>query len=160
MKAKSFLWLLPVFIIVLDQVSKNWIVQHFPLGSMQTVFPDYFDIVHYRNPGAAFGMFANLSEATRSWLFYFLAAVACVFLAFYWRSLKVHEKLSQVAIPLVYGGIIGNIIDRVRFGSVVDFLSFHWQNKFFWPAFNVADSAITLAVILLLLDGLRGSRKN
>lgn len=160
MKKISWVWAVPLLIIILDQWSKQYVLGHLPLGSVQTVIPGFFDVVHYRNPGAAFGMLANLSEATRSWLFYVLALVAGIFLAYYWKSLKPQEKLSKIAVPLVYGGIIGNIIDRIRFGNVVDFLSFHWREFAAWPAFNVADSAITVAVVLLVIEGLRGVRKS
>lgn len=160
MKKISWVWAVPLLIIILDQWSKQYVLNHLPLGSVQTVIPGFFDLVHYRNPGAAFGMLANLSEATRSWLFYVLALVAGIFLAYYWKSLKPQEKLSKIAVPLVYGGIIGNIIDRIRFGNVVDFLSFHWREFAAWPAFNVADSAITVAVVLLVIEGLRGVRKS
>lgn len=151
-------------VFMLDQFTKLLIVATQDIGNRIPVIRGYFDIVHFRNEGAAFGMLAGAHDDFRAPFFFIVAIVAVVALAFFYRTLKDNEKLMPLAISLVFGGIAGNILDRIRLGSVVDFLSFHighgaWDFAIFgnqvhipleWPAFNVADSAITAAMILIL----------
>lgn len=138
-------------VILLDQATKLAIVQALRLGQGIPVIPGYFDIVFVLNPGAAFGFLATLSEGVRNPFFILITVVAASLIVFYHiRFLHTH-RLPSVALGLILGGAIGNLIDRLRYGMVVDFLDFH-VSRYHWPAFNVADSAISIGVGLMLLD--------
>lgn len=143
-------------IFVTDQLTKWVITETLAIGSRVPVIANFFDIVHFRNRGTAFGLFSNMHDGLRPFLFYGIAVVAVVVLVWYLRALPKTDRLSAIAIALVFGGIAGNITDRLRFGEVVDFLSFHLGDVTLfsvlleWPAFNVADSAITIAMGLLV----------
>lgn len=151
-------------IIVLDQLTKWWVVQTLPMHAAISIIPGFFDIVHVRNTGAAFGLFATSNQAFREPFFYVIAAVAVVVLVGLLRKIPPQDKVMPWVVALVSGGLLGNLIDRLRFGNVVDFLSFHWRDaiadwtilgynlnfRWEWPSFNVADSAITTAMVLLL----------
>ncbi len=155
-------------VFILDQLSKLAVLAWIPEGMRIPIIPGFFDLVHFRNLGAAFGLFSTMSASVRVPFFYAVAAVAAIALGFLYRSLPDRDRLLQVSLALIFGGIAGNILDRVRLGSVVDFLSFHlgdhvldfsiggWQvqTALEWPAFNIADSAITVAMILLIWSAL------
>lgn len=159
-------------IVVLDQLTKWAVVARMEVGARITIIPGCFDLVHFRNTGAAFGMLAGTAEGFRVPFFYAIAIAATVVLALLFRSLGVRERLLPFALSLVFGGIAGNILDRLWRGSVVDFLSFHvgeraldfglWGRPVHvaleWPAFNVADSAITVAMLLIIFSALRRRR--
>lgn len=140
-------WLaLAVLIIVLDQITKALVVANFQLGEVRTQ-TTFFDLVFVYNPGAAFSFLADAGGWQR-WFFTGLAFVICGWLFFLLRQ-HAQEKLMPFAIALVMGGALGNVIDRFAYGAVVDFLSFH-VDKYYWPAFNVADSGITLGALLIV----------
>jgi signal peptidase II len=138
-------------VVVLDQLSKAGILGFFTghLPGEQEITP-FFNIVLIHNRGMSFGLF-NSSGGLNSLLFSLVAA-AIVTVLIYWLS-RVDSSLLAVAIGLIIGGAIGNVIDRIRLGAVVDFLDFH-VGSWHWPAFNVADSAICIGVAVMLLDGL------
>lgn len=164
-KYKLLLIVTPL-IVVLDQFTKWLIVARLPLYGSITVIPGFFDITHVRNTGAAFGFLAGTDHTIREPFFYGVAVVAIVILASLLRKLSSRDVLMSWVVALVAGGLVGNLIDRIRFGNVVDFLSFHWRDaasdwrilnwslhiRWEWPSFNVADSAITLAMILLMIN--------
>ena len=133
-------------VVVLDQASKAWIMAVFSLGESLTVTP-YFNVVFVLNPGASFNFLADASGWQR-WFFIVLALAICAWLL---TMLRHHaaERLLPAAITLILGGALGNVADRIRFGAVVDFIQVHAADWYF-PAFNVADSAITLGVVLML----------
>ena len=138
-------------IIVLDQISKLWISSHFIYGESLRVM-EHFNLVLAHNTGAAFS-FLNDAGGWQRWMFSIIAIVAAVWIV---RLLRQHAKetLFCLALALVLGGALGNLIDRVAYGYVVDFLDFYWGSYHF-PAFNVADSAITVGAALLLLDSFK-----
>lgn len=145
-------WLsLSALIIVLDQMSKMWISSHFIYGESLRV-TDFFNLVLAHNSGAAFS-FLNDAGGWQRWLFSVIAVVAAVWIV---RLLRQHaaETLFCLALTLVLGGALGNLVDRVAYGYVVDFLDFYWGNAHF-PAFNVADSAISVGAALLFLDSFK-----
>lgn len=144
----KWLWL-SLVALVLDQWSKVAIDNSMRLYESISVFP-YFNLTYVRNTGAAFSF---LSEAGgwQRWFFAVMAFVISVVLAIWLSRLKKHETLLAVALALVLGGAIGNLIDRLMYGYVIDFLDFYYQTWHF-PAFNVADSAISLGVFLMLLE--------
>ena len=142
-------WLaIALLIVLVDQFTKLLIIGSMQLGDSRMV-TDFFNIVRAHNSGAAFSFLADASGWQR-WFFTGLGSVAAVFMVWLLRS-HASEKLFCFAISCVLGGAVGNVIDRVLYGYVVDFWDFHWMAMHF-PAFNVADSAITLGASCLILD--------
>jgi len=148
-------------VFVLDLLTKWLVSTRMPLGDKISVIPGYLDIVHATNEGAAFGMLAASDASFRVPFFYIVAIIAVVVLfGILWR-LRDDERLLPLSFALVLGGIAGNIHDRIRFGAVIDFISVHWRDAqlwgypMYWPAFNVADSAITVAMVLLVIAAFR-----
>lgn len=141
-------------VILLDQLTKWWVVERFMLHDSQVV-TSFFNLVRAHNPGAAFSFLAGAAGWQR-WFFTALAVAASVFITV---LLKKHgeEKLLSFALAMILGGAIGNGIDRLLHGHVIDFLQFHWQGAAF-PSFNLADSAITLGAVLLIADEIRRMR--
>lgn len=150
-------WLgLALLVVVLDQLSKLMVVASFAYGE-GLIITSFFNLVHVLNHGAAFSFLAGAGGWQR-WFFTILAGVISVWLIVMIRRHQA-ERLQPLAFALVLGGAIGNVIDRVRIGAVIDYLDFHAAGVHF-PAFNLADSAITLGVILMLLQTLLESRKS
>jgi signal peptidase II len=148
-------WLgLSALVIVLDQLSKAWITGHFVYGEKLYVL-NVFDVVLAHNTGAAFS-FLHDAGGMQRWLFSIIAIVASVWIVWLLRRHSA-QTIFALALSLILGGALGNLIDRMVYGYVVDFLSFHW-NEHYFPAFNVADSAITVGATLLILDSLRTAR--
>ena len=148
------LWL-SALVVVLDQASKFWVLASFREHEVLTVWP-VFNLTLVYNTGAAFSFLSDAGgwQRDRDEKPALLISVALVF---WMRQLQAGERLTAYGLALIVGGAIGNLIDRVWLGKVIDFLQWHWQ-EWYWPAFNLADSAITLGVILLLLDGLVSRR--
>lgn len=145
-----WLWL-AVFAIVLDQVAKLAIMQSIPYGHGVVITP-FFNLVHVYNTGAAFSFLAD-AEGWQRWLFSGLAVAISGVLAVAMAKAPAKCSLSNLAYSLVIGGAIGNLIDRLVYGHVVDFLDFHWQDFYHFAAFNVADMAISCGAVLIILDG-------
>lgn len=148
------LWILALVIFVVDQLTKIWIVQRMPLGTYGppggiTVIEGFFYLVHVGNTGAAWSLFTGRS----GWLALFaLATLGAIYL---WReTLELRSPVIQTAFGLLCGGIVGNLVDRLVHGHVVDFLDFHF-GRFVYPTFNVADSGICIGVGLYLIHSLR-----
>ena len=145
-------WLsLSALVIVLDQVSKAWIAKHFAYGETLQVL-SVFDLVLTHNSGAAFS-FLNDAGGIQRWLFSIIAIAASAWIIWLLRK---HSKqlLFAFALSMILGGALGNLIDRLTYGYVVDFLSFHW-NQHYFPAFNLADSSITCGAFLLIVDSIK-----
>jgi signal peptidase II len=142
-------WLiLATVIIVLDQITKLWITKSFVYGESVAV-TDFFNLVLVHNSGAAFSLLSNAGGWQR-WLFSAIAVIASVWIILLLRKHK-QEKLFCFALTLILGGALGNLIDRAAYGYVVDFLDFYW-NSYHFPAFNIADSAVTCGAGLLLWE--------
>jgi signal peptidase II len=134
-------------VLILDQATKAWVLANLPLGGSIPVIPGFFDLTHVHNPGGAFGFLAGMSAEIRSLLFVVVSLLATgLILYFYWQT-PVGQRVLAVGLSLLFGGAIGNLVDRVRFGMVVDFLDLY-AGDLHWPAFNVADSAISIGVII------------
>ena len=146
-------WWIALIVVVLDQATKFWIVAAIPEGGGIYVLP-VFNIIHTYNPGAAWSMFADFGGAQR-WFLSALAIVVSAFLVYWLRgTVLAAQRLLSFGLVLILGGAIGNVLDRLRLGHVVDFLEVHWdQSKF--PAFNVADSAITIGAFCVIYDIIR-----
>jgi signal peptidase II len=154
-KSRSFslLFLLAGLVIIADQLSKWLIMSRFGLHEIKTVVPGFFNLTYLHNRGAAFGLLANADPAWQPYFFILIACGALVFICFAFRQFRHRSALYLYAFGLIAGGAAGNLIDRVRYGSVVDFLDFYVAD-YHWPAFNVADSAIVVGVGIFLLASL------
>lgn len=137
-------------VIGLDQLTKLWIVKSFSLYESWAVIPGFFNITYLTNKGAAFGFLASQTGAWRHYLFLVLGTVALGVIGFAWSRLRCAHPLYGVSLPLIAGGALGNLIDRIRLGAVVDFLDVHIRGHH-WPAFNVADSAISVGVAVFFI---------
>ncbi len=142
-------WLaVSALVIVLDQLSKSWIVGHFAFGESLPL-TGFFNLVLAHNTGAAFS-FLNDAGGWQRWLFSAIAVVASAWIVWLLRRHE-QQKLFCLALALVLGGALGNLVDRIAYGYVIDFLDFYWD-VYHFPAFNVADSAITCGAVLLVWD--------
>jgi signal peptidase II len=151
-------WLaLTAVIIGLDQLTKQWILDHYQLGD-STVVTSFFNLVRVHNPGAAFSFLAGASGWQREF-FIAIAAIAAIVIT-YLLAKHGQQKLFSLSLALILGGALGNVIDRFLHGYVVDFLDFHYKNQWHWPAFNLADSAIVGGAILLIVDEIVRMRKS
>ena len=150
-KLKVLLITVPA-VIILDQITKKAILDRFTLHEMLPMIQGYFDLTYIRNTGAAFGMLATADPSLRIPFFMLVPLIALGVIGYLFKNLPKNSVLMALALSLIVSGAIGNLIDRIRYGYVVDFLYFSWKHEYFFPAFNVADSAITIGVGLLLLD--------
>jgi len=146
----KWLWL-AVLAIVLDFTTKQ-MAEHFLQYAQPVYVLPIFDLTLLYNKGAAFSFLANESGWQR-WFFALIAIGVSTVLTIWLMKLKPSERWLSAALPLVIGGALGNLYDRFAYGHVVDFLHFHWEEHYF-PAFNIADSAITLGAIMLIIDSL------
>ena len=154
-KFKQWFWI-TALIIVFDQASKiladHFLQYHQPIE----IFP-MFNLTLMYNKGAAFSFLANAGGWQR-WFFLVLTSVVSLFLLFWLKKLKTHQVLQYSALALILGGAIGNLIDRAIYGHVIDFIDVYYQQHH-WPAFNIADSAITVGAVLLILDTLKNPQE-
>ncbi|MCF3649099.1 signal peptidase II [Synoicihabitans lomoniglobus] len=153
--AYRLLWVLAIVVLVLDQLTKLWIVERMPLGTYGpergaiTIIDGFFYLVHVGNTGAAWSLFTG-----RSTLLALLAGSTLAAIYFWRRALGLRDRMVQLSFGLLCGGIVGNLIDRVAYGHVVDFLDFHF-GSYVYPTFNVADSGICIGVGIYLIHSLR-----
>lgn len=138
-------------LIALDQLTKMYIHTHYQLGDSTPVIPGYFNITYVRNFGAAFGFLAESHPGFRELFFLAMPPIALLVILLILRGVRNNDFPQIFALSSVFGGAIGNYIDRLRFRYVIDFLDFHLQSVYSWPAFNIADSAIVCGVGVLLL---------
>ena len=150
-------WLgVALIVIVLDQLTKTLILQHYQYGD-STYITSFFNIVRAHNTGAAFSFLAGAGGWQR-WFFIGLGVAAAIFIIWMLRS-HGGQKMFAWALSLILGGAVGNVVDRMLHGYVVDFIQVHWGATYYFPSFNVADSAITLGAALLILDELLRVRR-
>jgi signal peptidase II len=138
-----------VTILVLDQLTKMIVDGAMSLHQSIPIIEGFFNLTYVRNTGAAFGIFAGSHEAFRLPFLILVSVLALGFVAVMLKRLHNEEKGLISALSLIIGGAIGNLVDRVLYGEVIDFLDFYWSN-YHWPAFNVADSCITIGVLITL----------
>jgi len=154
-------WVLLVFcigVLLLDQWTKSLVVQKLPLYQRVEVIQGFFNLTHVRNTGGAFGIFGGEKGGLGSILFVVVSLVAIGAIIFLFLRVKEDERTLGLSFSLILSGAAGNLIDRLRYGEVVDFLDFH-LSTYHWPAFNVADSAICIGIGLMALELLKGDRK-
>ena len=156
MSRYRILAIISAVIIALDQATKLYVDANFRLHESMPVIRGFFNLTYVRNKGAAFGILAD--NAVRIPFFITVSIVAMLGILWYINRIRNDQKLAVFSLSLVFAGAFGNLIDRVRLGEVIDFLDVFWQ-RYHWPAFNVADSAITVGVTLLFIDMWREDRK-
>ena len=145
-------WLvLSLLVLVIDQVSKAHFEGSLEMFQQIVVIPDYFSWTLAYNTGAAFSFLAD-GGGWQRWLFALIAVVVSAVLVVWLKRLGRDETWLAIALALVLGGALGNLYDRIALGHVIDFILVHWQNRHYFPAFNFADSAITVGAIMLALD--------
>jgi signal peptidase II len=157
LKKKNILFLaIAGLVILLDQLTKGWIIATMRLHDAYPVIDGFFNIIYVRNPGAAFGFLAGASPLFRSIFFLAVTLAAVLLILHYLRQTSIEQISLVLSLALILAGALGNLIDRVRFGEVVDFLDIY-LGAHHWPAFNVADAAITTgaSVLAILLLGKR-----
>nr|WP_161936345.1 signal peptidase II [Pseudomonas syringae] len=146
----AWLWL-TVLIVVIDQASKYYFENALSLYQQIVVIPDIFSWTLAYNTGAAFSFLAD-GAGWQRWLFALIAIVVSAVLVVWLKRLGRDDTWLAIALALVLGGALGNLYDRIVLGHVIDFILVHWENRWYFPAFNVADSAITVGAIMLALD--------
>ena len=136
-------------VVIVDQCTKYYIINNFPLYSSVDILKNYLTIVHIRNKGIAFGLLAGQGSGIRVVLLIITSLLAVGFIFYLLKTLSDKQRYAIVTLSLILGGAIGNLTDRIRLGEVVDFIDLHWY-RYHWPAFNCADSAISIGLVLLL----------
>jgi signal peptidase II len=144
-------------VVLLDQLTKGWIIATMRLHDAYPVIDGFFNIIYVRNPGAAFGFLAGASPLFRSVFFLSVTLAAILLILHYLRQTRIEEIFLVLALALILAGAVGNLIDRIRFGEVIDFLDVY-VGAHHWPAFNVADASITTGASVLVMF-LLGKRK-
>jgi signal peptidase II len=148
-------YLVLVFLVlILDRISKTAIRLHFDLGQPVSVIDGAFNITYVQNTGVAFGFLDSLSSSFKVVLLCLVAAVAAVAVIVFSLRSSPYNRLLQVSLGLILAGALGNLFDRWRYGYVIDFLEFHARNHY-WPSFNIADTAVSIGVILLAWETFR-----
>src|SRR5256885_15940822 len=143
--------LLPIAIVVVDQITKAIVRSRLPLYASTTIIPGFMDFTHVPNSGTAFGLLQSVNFPFKTALIAMIAAAAMISVGIYAASLARHQFVARIGLALIIGGAAGNLIDRMVAGSVVDFVDVYWRSWHFW-VFNVADSAISVGVAVMILD--------
>lgn len=138
-------------VVALDQVTKALVRAYLPVHDSRTIIPNLLDLTHVQNSGAAFGILNAVTFPHKAGIIALVSTLALVSIAAFAAGLAPHQRLARVGLALILGGAAGNLIDRLTAGVVVDFVDVYWGQYHFW-AFNVADSAITVGVIGMMLD--------
>jgi len=147
-------WLgLSLVVFVLDQVSKHWVITYFSLYESVEIMPS-INLTYVHNMGAAFS-FLSSAGGWQRWFFVVIAVIATTVLMIWLSRLKPSERWMAVTLSLILGGAVGNLYDRISYGYVVDFIDVYY-GSYHWPVFNVADSAISIGVVMMLIDIFRG----
>ena len=148
MAKQKLYWLIAVVLLIADQATKAWATAKLkPIGVME-IIPDFFRFSYALNRGVAFSLFADV-QFNIQWVLATISGIAAVLVMIYLSRTPHSERLMSFSLALLLSGILGNLIDRVRLGEVVDFIEFHWRDQLAWPTFNIADAAICIGAVLL-----------
>lgn len=142
-------------LVAFDQLTKIYVQSKFYLGESISVIEGFFNLTYVQNPGAAFGFLARSPEYFRENFFLIIPPLAMGIIVYFLKTVKSNDRIQILALSLVFGGALGNYIDRLRVRYVIDFLDFHLNHKYSYPAFNIADSAIVCGIILLFFISFR-----
>ena len=142
--------ILALSVVLLDQASKLWAVRSLAGQIPMTVVDNFFHLTYHRNAGGVFGLFAGSSFMDKRIFFTAATLLALALIAYYLREFGGESLPALIGLSLITGGAVGNLIDRIRYGEVIDFIDWHWYDHH-WPTFNVADGGITVGTILLLV---------
>jgi len=134
-------------VVIADQLTKWWVLRGIGGYEVIPVIPGFFNLIHVQNPGGAFGFFAEQDSHLRALFFIFFSLLAVLLILYLYRSTPARYKWLLIGFSLIVGGAAGNLIDRIRFGHVVDFIDLY-VGRLHWPAFNIADSAITIGMLI------------
>ena len=145
------LGVISVVVLVLDQWTKHLVHTRFQWGETVPIIESFFSLTYVRNSGAAFGLLHRAPAWFRDPFFIVVPVLAMFVILYIFHKLTERQKWTAVALSLILSGAVGNLIDRLRFGYVIDFLDFHWKEAYHWPAFNVADSAIVVGVGIMFV---------
>ena len=160
MAAKTRLFL-TVFVtcLVLDQLTKVWVVSEFYYAERWVLIPELLDFTYVRNPGGAFSFLADAPALARKSFFLGTTIVAIGLLLLFFRRLPENALFSSLALGAILGGAVGNLIDRIAYGAVVDFIDVHLWGGYIWPTFNLADSFIVVGVAILMIETFFGDEE-
>lgn len=159
MSRKLVMFLIILMIgVALDQITKQLIVQALPVNSHVVIGQGFFNLVHIYNRGAAFGLLSNMSPWLAKWFFVFTTGLVLLVVSYLWWRLPEGHWGPSLGYTLIMTGAVGNFIDRLRLGEVIDFLDFYWGH-YHWPAFNVADSLVCLGAGVLIWEILREGKR-
>lgn len=157
-KKYQILWVVLPVILIADQGTKYLIDSTMTLHGSFPVIPGLFNITYIRNPGAAFGFLADASPLFRGVFFIIVTILAVGLIVYYLKTQPLYDPLMTLSLSLILAGALGNLVDRIRFGEVIDFLDFYIGSAH-WPAFNVADTAISVGAVLLFFTMVTGGKK-
>ncbi|MEM8960854.1 MAG: signal peptidase II [Acidobacteriota bacterium] len=152
--AKPLFLFLSLIVLVLDQWTKQLVELHMPIGTSRPVIDGLLNLTHVHNTGVAFGLFATHGDGLRTVLLIALGLLALTLVAFYFRQVPAHDRVMLVALSLVLGGAVGNLLDRILQGGVTDFIDFY-VGDWHWHTFNIADSAITVGIGFMVWSAFR-----
>lgn len=138
-------------VLVFDQITKALVRNSLAFGDSRTLIPGFVDLTHVQNTGAAFGLLNSVDFPYKPVVMLVIASLALVAIALYGTQLGFQDRLARIGLALILGGAFGNLVDRIFHGHVVDFVDVYWRDVHFW-AFNVADAAISVGAVLVLLD--------
>ena len=140
-----------MLVLALDQLSKFWVVASLQLNQSVTIWPDYFYFTYIQNRGTAFGFMSDMDSVIRIPFFITITIAAALIVYSYQRVIREENLMSRVALGLIWGGALGNLVDRLVYGKVIDFIDIRYED-FHWFIFNVADSFITVGLLYLFFD--------
>ena len=154
MNTKLPYFIIAIVVLIADQVTKAWATAKLQAVDTMEIIPNFFRFTYARNRGVAFSLFADSPFETK-WILAGISTAAAIGVGVYLFRSAANEKRLNYALSFLLAGIVGNLIDRVQLGEVVDFIDFHWYEKYTWPTFNIADAAICIGAALLALEMLR-----
>ena len=138
-------------LIILDQFTKFMVTLHIPKNYSVGIIQNFFQFTHIRNPGVAFGLFANYKAEYKVLFFIVFSSIAIIAILVFYYQTSSDKKMVNTGLILLFSGAVGNLIDRILYHEVIDFLDFYYKS-YHWPAFNIADSCITIGVVLIMID--------
>ena len=140
-----------IIVTIIDQITKVWITAEFILYEVKTIIPGFFNIIHIRNKGMAFGIFSKSENIIPFYIITGISIILIIVLTYWFISENPDSSVMKIGGGFILGGATGNLIDRIRLGEVIDFLDFYMKT-WHWPAFNVADAAINIGVSIIIIS--------